>query len=95
MGAVSTIIPIDDEYRLEADAHSWAIGKRRTNPDKETGEYKWEPIRWYPDLGSAARGLHDMRLRLCGAETLAELAAESDRLSSSLTRALAARIQGT
>lgn len=80
----ATFIPIDAQHAIGADSHSWHILQRR----RYKGGYRWEPIAWYTTLEQCVNGFTNSAVRLSGAQTLAELSAESQRVTSVVCRAL-------
>jgi hypothetical protein len=53
----ATFIPIDEQNALGADAHAWHILKRH----RYKGNYRWEPIAWYPTLEQCINGFVESR----------------------------------
>ncbi|MDQ4148027.1 MAG: hypothetical protein M3120_10200, partial [Pseudomonadota bacterium] len=80
----STFIRIDEQYAIGADSHSWHILQRRRYKDG----YKWEPILWFGTLEQCVHGLWQRSVQTCGAQSLAELVAESQRVISVICHAL-------
>ncbi len=80
----STFIQVDAHHAIGADAHSWHILQRR----RYKGGYKWEPILWFGTLEQCLHGLWQRSVKTCGAQSLAELLAESQRVISAICRAL-------
>jgi hypothetical protein len=85
----STFIQVDEQYAIGADAHSWHILHRRNYK----GGYKWEPILWYGSLEQCVHALREMVVRTCKAQTLADILAESERITSALCQALRPRFR--
>ncbi len=77
-------IQIDEQYAIGSDAHSWHILERH----RYKGAHRWEPISWYGSLEQCVNGLADKAVRTCGTQSLAELLAESQRVTSAICRAL-------
>ncbi len=88
---IHMILPIDDNWRIKADSYSWAIQKKGQKKDKETGEKvdKWVSKCWYTTPEAAIRELGRLLVRTSDAQTLAEALVEVDRVSATLTQALA------
>jgi len=63
------ILPIDDEYRIKGDKHSWAIQKGRI----KKGEITWESISWFTSLESTVNHLGQLMVRTSDAQTLADM----------------------
>ena len=84
------ILPIDDHYRIAGDKQSWSIQHLRKRRDKTTGEAKtvWESYSWFTSLESAVNYLGEMLVRTSDAQTLAEALAETERVTTMLSRAL-------
>jgi len=61
------ILPIDDEYRIKGDKHSWAIQKGRM----KEGEITWESISWFTSLESTVNHLGQLMVRTSDSKTLA------------------------
>jgi len=61
------ILPIDDEYRIKGDKHSWAIQKGRI----KKGEITWESVSWFNSLESTVNHLGQLMVRTSNAQTLA------------------------
>lgn len=80
----ATRIQIDAAYAIGADSHSWHILKRH----RYKGGYRSEPIAWYATLDQCVNSFADRAVGLSGAQTLAELSAESKRVISVICRAL-------
>ncbi|HEX2237135.1 MAG TPA: hypothetical protein VHJ19_01975 [Gammaproteobacteria bacterium] len=80
----STFIPIDAHYAIGADAHSRHILQRRRYKDG----YKWEPILWFGTREQCVHSLWQRAVQTCGAQSLAELVAESQRIISAICQAL-------
>jgi len=62
------ILPIDDEYRIKGDKHSWAIQKGRI----KKGEITWQSISWFTSIESTVKNLGQLMVRTSDAKTLAE-----------------------
>ena len=79
-----TFIPLDAQYALGADTHAWHILKRHRDKDN----YRWEPTAKYATLEQCVNALAERAVHLSGAQILAELLAESQRVVSVICRAL-------
>jgi len=64
------ILPIDDEYRIKGDKHSWAIQKGRT----KKGEITWESVSWFSSLESTVNHLGQLMVRTSDTKTLGDCA---------------------
>jgi hypothetical protein len=92
------VLPIDENYRLAADFHSWAIQRRRRRRPRKGRRTEelvddWEPILWYPNLESAVNGLAELMLRTSDARTLEDALTEARRISATLSQALRPHIE--
>ena len=79
-------LQIDENHAIKADRHCWQVCEARM----KNGQRIWEPFLFYGSLESAIKGLNDLRLRTCDAQTLNEALKELERLSEDLCRALPA-----
>ena len=75
------IIPIDGDWRIQTDEHSWQVAQRRPNG-------RWLAVSFHPDLSQAARSLYDRQLRASDAVGAAEVQVEAERLLDRLSLAL-------
>ena len=84
------ILPIDDHYRIAGDHESWCIQRARKRRVKNTDDLKttWESCSWFTSLEAAVNYLGEMLVRTSDAQTLAEALAETDRVTTMLSRAL-------
>jgi len=89
------ILPIDDHYRIAGDQQSWSIQHLRKRRDKTTGEPKtvWESYSWFTSLEATVNYLGEMLVRTSDAQTLAEALAETDRVTTKLSRALSPKFK--
>ena len=85
------ILPIDDEYRIKGDKHSWAIQKGRM----KKGEITWESISWFTSLESTVNHLGDLMVRTTDAQTLADALKEIEKISTKLSQALTTKFEVT
>ena len=84
-----TIIPINEEYRLTADKYQWIIQQARSRKWKKDWQSKW----FYPTVQSALKGLGELMVRRCGAQTLAEALETVENVTTTLSQALTPRIE--
>ena len=82
------IIPIDPNWRIASDVHSWKVEKRTTCK----GEDIWQPVSWHDTPGGAAKSLSRRLVRLCEAETLEDALKAVDEIADKLTKALTPRL---
>ena len=84
------ILPIDEQYRIAADKHCWAIQELIKRKDRNTGQptREWKPIRWYGSIDQTVNGLAGLMLRTSDVETLKDAIAEVDRIAATLGNAL-------
>lgn len=75
-------IPIDDRFRLSSDELSWRIEQQRKN-----GE--WRPVEYHTTIQAAVNSLSQRMLRTVDAQTLADALVQVERVTTTLTRALA------
>ena len=85
------ILPIDDEYRIKGDKHSWAIQKGRI----KKGEITWESVSWFTSLESTVNHLGQLMVRTSDAKTLAEALVEIEKIATLLTHALSPEFEVT
>jgi len=83
------ILPIDDEYRIKGDKHSWAIQKGRM----KQGEITWESISWFNSLESAVNHLGDLMVRTSNAQTLGDALIVVEEIATKLTQALTTKFE--
>ena len=81
-------IPIDNQFAIGADQHSWHLMKRVTRKRDDNATDEWRPIRWYTSLQDACNGYAQLRLRTCEAQSVAELLAEAENTVAALCAAL-------
>jgi hypothetical protein len=82
-------IEIDELYALGSDSYSWPILKRRGYKDS----HKWKAILWYATFEQCVHGLWQRAVQTCGAQSLAELLAESQRVLAVICRATRPRFK--
>jgi len=83
------ILPIDDEYRIKGDKHSWAIQKGRI----KKGEITWESVSWFTSLESTVNHLGNLMVRTSNAQTLADALKEIEKVTTLLTHALSPKFK--
>lgn len=85
------ILPIDTQYRLCGDRHSWIVQKRRKRNDRRAGTHVagWDSILWCTTLEEAINSLADLKIRTSDAQTLAEALAEVEKVTATVCQALA------
>ena len=83
------ILPIDDEYRIKGDKHSWAIQKGRM----KQGEITWESVSWFTSLESTVNHLGNLMVRTSDAQTLADALKEIEKVTTLLTHALSPKFK--
>ena len=85
------ILPIDDEYRIMGDKHSWSIQKGRM----KGAEITWESVSWFNSLESTVNNLGQLMVRTSDAKTLAEALVEIEKIATLLTHALSPEFEVT
>lgn len=83
------ILPIDDEYRIKGDKHSWAIQKGRI----KKGEITWESVSWFTSLESTVNHLGQLMVRTSDAKTLADALIVVEEIATKLTQALTTKFE--
>jgi len=83
------ILPIDDEYRIKGDKHSWVIQKGRMRE----GEITWESVSWFTSLESTVNHLGNLMVRTSNAQTLADALKEIEKTTTLLTHALSPKFK--
>ncbi len=83
------ILPIDDEYRIKGDKHSWAIQKGRI----KKGEITWESISWFSSPEHTVNHLGQLMVRTSDAQTLADALKEIEKVTTLLTHALSPKFK--
>ena len=78
------ILPIDYDYRIKGDKHSWAIQKGRMRE----GEITWESVSWFNSLESTVNHLGDLMVRTSDAQTLADALIAVEKIATKLSHAL-------
>ncbi len=82
------ILPINDQYRINSDQHSWVIQESILRKKKGVTVQDWKSILWYPTLEMTVNGLAGRMLRLSEAHTLTDALAEVNNVSATLCHAL-------
>ena len=82
-------LPIDDEYRIKGDKHSWAIQKGRI----KKGEITWESVSWFTSVESTVNHLGQLMVRTSDAQTLADALKEIEKVTTLLTHALSPKFK--
>jgi len=85
------ILPIDDEYRIKGDKHSWAIEKGRM----KQGEITWESFSWFNSLESTVNHLGNLMVRTSDAQTLGEALIAVEEIATKLSQALTTKFEVT
>ena len=83
------ILPIDDEYRIKGNKHSWAIQKGRMRE----GEITWESVSWFTSLESTVNHLGQLMVRTSDAKTLADALKEIKKITTKLSHALSTKFE--
>ena len=83
------ILPIDDDYRIKGDKHSWAIQKGRI----KKGEITWESISWFTSFEHTVNHLGQLMVRTSDAQTLADALKEIEKVTTLLTHALSPKFK--
>ncbi len=90
--ARQTTIPIGKDFRLIADAYCWTLQRHagvRKNRRTGNSESHWRPVSYHPTIELAVAHLAELRLRLSGAQSFAELLQEQKETRKLITNALA------
>jgi len=85
------ILPIDDEYRIKGDKHSWAIQKGRI----KEGEITWESVSWFTSIESTVNHLGQLMVRTSDSKTLAGALKEIEKIATKLSQALTTKFEVT
>lgn len=83
------ILPIDDTYRIAADAQCWSIQRRKQRKEGET----WESFKFYTTLDDAVQGLAQLMIRTSDAQTLADALLEAESIATRLSLALSPTVE--
>ena len=71
-----TEIPLDSEYSLRGEETQWTLLRRagvRKPPRGGRPVPHWKPLGYHPNIESALKHFTELRLRLSGAQSFAEL----------------------
>lgn len=82
------IIPIDNQYRISGDKHSWNIQESRTRTINGKVVEEWEATKFHPSITSAVNSLSNLMIRTSKANTVAEATEEVKLIVNKLTQAL-------
>ena len=82
------ILPIDENYRIFSDEHSWQIQKSRLRTKGGEQIKTWESIKWLTSFESAFNTLADHMVRTSDAQTLGEALKVVENVSTKLSQAL-------
>ena len=83
------ILPIDDDYRIKGDKHSWAIQKGRM----KKGEITWESVSWFTSLESTVNHLGQLMVRTSDAKTLGDALIAVEKIATKLSQALSPKFE--
>jgi len=83
------ILPIDDEYRIKGDKHSWSVQRGRM----KEGEITWQSISWFTSIESTVNNLGQLMVRTSDAKTLGEALVEIEKIATLLTHALSPKFE--
>ena len=83
------IIPIDGEYRIKGDKHSWAIQKGRI----KKGEITWESISWFTSIKHTVNHLGQLMVRTSDAKTLGDALIAVEEIATKLSQALTTKFE--
>ena len=77
-------LPIDEQYRISADANQWILQKSRTRK----GVQEWESIAYYTDLDPLVKSLTNRMVRDSDATTLTDALAAIENVTTTISQAL-------
>ena len=83
-------ISINEQYRIISDPNQWIVQKKRTRK----GSLDWESIEYYSSFTSAINSLGERLVRESDAVGLTEAMAAVEKITTSLSQALAVNIDG-
>ena len=83
-------ISINEQYRIISDPNQWIVQKKRTRK----GSLDWESIEYYSSFTSAINSLGERLVRESDAVGLTEAMAAVEKITTSLSQALAVNIEG-
>ena len=87
------ILPIDENYRIFSDEHSWQIQKSRIRTKGSEQIKTWESIKWLTSLESAINTLADHMVRTSDAQTLGEALKVVENVTTKLSLALTIKFE--
>jgi len=83
------ILPIDDEYRIKGDKHSWVIQKGRMRE----GEITWESVSWFTSLESTVNHLGQLMVRTSDTKTLGDALIAIEKIATKLSQTLTTKFE--
>ena len=83
-------ISINEQYRIISDPNQWIVQKKRTRK----GSLDWESIEYYSSFTLAINSLRERLVRESDAVGLTEAMAAVEKITTSLSQALAVNIDG-
>ena len=83
-------ISINEQYRIISDPNQWIVQKKRTRK----GSLDWESIEYYSSFTLAINSLRERLVRESDAVGLTEAIAAVEKITTSLSQALAVNIDG-
>jgi len=83
-------ISINEQYRIISDPNQWIVQKKRTRK----GSLDWESIEYYSSPTSAINSLGERLVRESDAVGFTEAVAAVEKITTSLSQALAVNIDG-
>ena len=82
------ILPINDKYRITADAHCWTVQEKRNRSCKSGPREDWRSITYHGSLEHALGSLGERMLRVSSAVGLLEAQKEIKKICKTLSEAL-------
>ena len=82
------ILPINDKYRITADAHCWTVQEKRNRSCKSGPREDWRSITYHGSLEHALGSLGERMLRVSSAVGLLEAQKEIKKICMTLSQAL-------
>ena len=82
------ILPVNEQYRIKGDQHSWAIERVRKRKKNGKVVHEWQSFQWYTSFEQAVNGLGELMVRTSDAETLADALREVEKVYTTLSQAL-------
>ena len=83
------IIPIDAQFRIKSDRYQWVIQERRTRKGREV----WESKLFFGTFQSAVKELRELKVRLSGADTLADALDDVEKVNTTVSQALTPQLE--